>query len=539
MNRLKLTISLAFLANMALAQSNSSDSNILLYGIIAVVAVLIIWAMLALASNLMKIEAGKQGLDPEKENFGVFPGISDIFKAKRPSFAVGGSFHKLSKGHNIKLEGAASGHIETANVMRYAIKPTDFNGMSPIPKVTVEVGDEIQAGDVLFFDKKRPEIQYVSPVSGEIVDVKRGDKRSIAEIVILADKQNVSRKFDVPSLEDATRETLVSFMAARGLWPLINERPFDIVPHVDTVPVNIFISTFDSAPLAPDNGMILKGNEAAFQKGLDVLSKLTSGSVHLGLDASKEGAAAGYAACTGVEKHWFDGPHPAGNVGIQIHHVAPIKGSDKVWTLGVQEVISIGKMFMTGQYNAERVIALTGSELVAPKYVKTYQGASLADLLKNNIKEGGNQRIVSGDVLSGHQTSMDGFLRFKDDQITVLKEGNEYELFGWLLPLSPRPSVSGTIPSFGQDHLFEANTNTHGEKRAFVVTGQYESVLPMDIYPQHLMKAILTNDFEKMDGLGITELTEEDVALCEFVCTSKNPVQSILRQGLNTVQEQS
>jgi Na+-transporting NADH:ubiquinone oxidoreductase subunit A len=174
------------------------------------------------------------------------------------------------------------------------------------------------------------------------------------------------------------------------------------------------------------------------------------------------------------------------------------------------------------------------------KYISTFQGANIADLLKSNIKNEG-ARIISGDVLSGKQTSIDGFLNFKDDQVTVIREGNQNELFGWLLPLEPRPSISGTFPNFlfGEDYEFEANTNTHGEKRAFVVTGQYESVLPMDIYPQHLMKAILTNDFEKMEGLGITELSEEDVALCEFVCTSKNPLQSILRDGLNMVQEQS
>jgi len=524
---------------MLSAQGQGSGSNLLLYSVIAVCAILVIWAMLGLASNLMKIEAGKHGLNPEKENFGVFPGLTDIFQAKRPGYAVGGPFHKFEKGFDINLEGKATEGIHESSVTRFAIKPTDFKGMSPIPKVTVDVGDEVKAGDVLFFDKKRPEINYVSPVSGEIVAVERGEKRSIAEVVILADKNISYKEFNTPDINTADRNTLVNFLAESGAWPLINERPFDLVPALDIVPVNIFISTFDTAPLAPDANLVISGNEVAFQKGIDLLSKLTSGSVHLGLDARwKKAPASGFVNANNANKHWFAGPHPAGNVGIQIHHTVPIKGSDKVWTLGIQDVITLGHLFLTGEYRAERIVALVGSQLNTPKYVKTYQGASIADLIKDNLVEGEN-RFISGDVLSGTQISADSFLAFKDDQLTIIKEGNDYELFGWLLPLAPRPSISGTIPSFGKNHEYEANTNTHGEKRAFVVTGQYESVLPMDIYPQHLMKAILTNDFEKMEGLGITELTEEDVALCEFVCTSKNPLQSILRQGLNAVQEQS
>ncbi len=539
MIKLKLTFCLIFLTGMLSAQAQGTGGNMLLYGVIAVAAILVIWAMLGLASNLMKIEAGKLGLNPEKENFGVFPGLTDLFKAKRPGYAQGGSFHKFEKGFDINLEGKAANQINQAMVTRFAIKPTDFKGMSPIPKVTVEVGDEVKAGDVLFFDKKRPEINYVSPVSGEVVAVNRGEKRSIAEVIILADKNVSYKKFNTPEINTVDRATLVSFLAESGAWTLINERPFDLVPAFDIVPANIFISTFDTAPLAPNSNLVIAGNEAAFQKGIDVLTKLTSGSVHLGLDArGKQAPASAFVNAANAKKDWFAGPHPAGNVGIQIHHIAPIKSNDKVWTLGIQEVITLGNLFLTGEYHAERVVALVGGQLNTPKYVKTYQGASVADLIKDNVKAGEN-RVISGDVLSGTQISSDSYLGFKDDQLTVIKEGKEYELFGWLLPISPRPSTSGTIPSFGKDYEFEVNTNTRGEKRAFVVTGQYESVLPMDIYPQHLMKAIITNDFEKMEGLGITELTEEDIALCEFVCTSKNPLQSILRKGLDAVQEQS
>ena len=538
MNKLNFTLSLTFLAQLLHGQSTTSGSGLLLYGIIAISAILVVWAMLSLASNLLKIEAAKYGLDPEKSGIGIIPGMRDFFKPSKPAYIDEGSFHLLSKGHDIKLVGEATGDIQSVQVSRFGINPKDFHGMSPIPKVVVEIGAEIKAGDVLFFDKKRPEIQYVSPVSGEVVEVRRGEKRSINEIVILADKSITFKKSKTPDLDNSERGDLVTFMLSAGLWPLINERPFDTVPDVDAIPVNIFVSTFDTAPLSPDNNKIIAGNEPAFQKGIDVLSKLTSGKVHLGLDArGSSSPSLAFVHAVGVEKHWFKGPHPVGNVGIQIHHTAPIKGNDKVWTLGIQDVITIGKMFITGEYHAERVVVLTGAEIKAPKYVRTYQGASISDLLKDNIV-GENNRIVSGDVLSGKESSLEHFLGFRDDQVSVLKEGNDYELFGWLLPLAPRPSVSGTMPSYGSDTNFEANTNTHGEKRAFVVSGQYESVLPMDIYPQHLMKAIITNNIEKMEGLGILELTEEDVALCEFVCISKNPVQSILRQGLETLKEQ-
>lgn len=540
MNKLNISLGLVFFSQTLSAQTTaSSNSNLLTYGLIGLCALLLVWALFGLAFNLLKIEADKYGLDSEKNRIGIIPGLGDFFTPSRPSYATEGSFHNLTKGHDIRLEGEAKGGVTQANVTRYALNPKNFHDMSPIPKLEVEAGIEVKAGDPIFYDKKRPEIHYVSPVSGEIVEIRRGEKRSVADIVILADKEMKYRKHQVPDIYKTERASIVSFMLSSGLWPLINERPFDMVPEPDSVPVNIFISTFDTAPLAPDNNLFVEGNEEAWQKGLSVLALLTTGKVHIGLDArGKSTPAKAFTESFGVEKHWFKGPHPAGNVGIQIHHVAPIKGHDKVWTLGVQEVITIGKMFITGEYHADRVVALTGAELSNPCYVRTMQGASIGELIKNN-GNADNVRLVSGDVLSGKQTSADDFLGFRDDQVTVLKEGNKYELFGWLLPLAPRPSISGTIPSYGKDFNFTADTNTHGEKRAIVVSGQYESVLPMDIYPQHLVKAIIANNVEKMEALGLNELTEEDVALCEFVCTSKNPVQAIVRQGLDALKEQS
>jgi len=324
-----------------------------------------------------------------------------------------------------------------------------------------------------------------------------------------------------------------------GAWTLIRQRPFDVLPAATDIPKNIFISTFDSAPLAPDLDKAVEGREDAFQKGLDVLARLTPGMVHLGLNANRNAAPSKvFTEAEGAEKTYFQGKHPSGNVGVQIHHVSPINANEKVWTLGVQEVISLGQLFLTQQFDASSLVAVTGAELTTPKYIRTYIGASISELTKDNLTND-NIRFISGDVLSGKAKSAESFLNYYDDQITVVEEGDFYELFGWLVPIAPRPTVSRTFPNFLYPDLkFKANTNTHGEKRAFVVTGQYEQVLPMDIYPQHLMKAILINDFERMEGLGIYELIEEDVALCEFVCTSKQPLQAILREGLDTMREQ-
>ncbi|MEM8910004.1 MAG: Na(+)-translocating NADH-quinone reductase subunit A, partial [Bacteroidota bacterium] len=389
-------------------------------------------------------------------------------------------------------------------------------------------------------DKKRPEIKYVAPVSGEILKINRGEKRSIAEIVILADKELKYRDLPEFDLDNSERSALVDYLLDSGAWTMIRQRPFDIIADPKETPKAIFISTFDSAPLAPDLDFVVEGKAEAFQKGLDVLNKLTPGKVHLGLDAgSEEPPSAVFTEAQGVVLNWFRGPHPAGNVGVQIHHIDPIAANEKVWVLGVQEVITLGAVFTEGRFNAERIVALTGAEFKTPKYVATFLGAHVENFIKDNLTND-HVRLVSGDVLSGKLMDSDGFLGYFDDQITVLEEGDEYELFGWLLPLSPRPSISKTFPNgLFADLKFKANTNTHGEKRAFVVTGQYESMLPMDIYPQHLMKSILVNDYERMEGLGIYELSEEDVALCEFACTSKQPLQQILRTGLDMIREQS
>jgi Na+-transporting NADH:ubiquinone oxidoreductase subunit A len=308
----------------------------------------------------------------------------------------------------------------------------------------------------------------------------------------------------------------------------------------DSVPEHIFISTFKTGPLTPDLNFIIEGLREPFQMGIQVLTKLTDGKVWLGLDANgKEPPSSVYTEAEGGEKWWFKGPHPAGNVGIQMHHIHPVSNKRVKWVLGVQEVVTLGRLFTEQKYNSERIFAITGAVTENPKYIRTFSGPKIEDLIQGQLINEYDVRIISGDVLSGEAKSLSGFINFYDDQLTIIEEGNYFELFGWAIPVKPRPSLSKSYPNFlFPDLRYKGDTNTHGEKRAFVVTGEYEKVLPMDIYPQHLMKAIIARDFERMEGLGIYELIEEDIALCEFRCTSKQPLQQILREGLDYMQRQ-
>ncbi len=442
---------------------------------------------------------------------------------------------KLKRGFDVHLHGEAPKKVHSeSSVNRFAVQPPNYLGLAPMPKLMVEEGQHVLAGEALFFDKNRPDVIYVAPVSGELIAINRGERRAIQELVILADKTIQYRTHDkIPSL-DSSREELFAFLQESGAWPLFRQRPYNLLADPDAVPRDIFISTFDTAPLAPDLNLVVSGREAAFQKGLDVLGKLTTGKVYLGLDARGNAVSSAFSQARGVQKVGFKGKHPAGNVGIQIHHIRPIRSKEKVWTLGVQEVITLGTLFLEGKYDASRIVALTGSALDKPAYVRTYAGANLGELLKYQ-GVAANSRIISGDVLSGKTKTAEQFLDVYDDQVSVIPEGNDYEMFGWLAPMSARPSTSRTFFSgiFPFGWIYNATTNTRGEKRAFVVTGQYEEVLPMDIFPQHLLKAIITNDIERIEGLGIHEVVEEDLALCEFACTSKQSLQKILREGID------
>lgn len=530
--------------------------------ILGIVFILLFIVVLATVSEgLVKIAAKHNGENPEK--YSVLPNdMPSLFKRGegKPSYIPeGDSYKSFSRGFDIKLLGEASLEhpIEAVRSSTYALKPKDFVGMMPIPKVLVAEGESLKAGDPLFYDKKRPEIMYAAPVSGEMLRIERGEKRSINEVVLLADKEIEYRQYELPNLETVSREDLVTFLLGSGAWPFIRQRPFDIVAEHDRTPKAIFVTTFDTAPLAPGFNLTVAGKGAEFQKGLDVLKRLSGGAVHLALDARpKHTPAPEFMTAAGVERHWFNGPHPAGNVGIHIHHIDPVNAGETVWHLDVHGVLVLGTLFTKGIFDTERVVALTGYEIDQPRFVRAHQGLCLEQLVSNvqfhekhntTDKEGNlvvvdrkAVRLVSGDPLTGKEIAPNGYLGFFDDQIITIEEGDYYELFGWLLPRKGHPTVNRTFPGgFIPSATYRADTQQNGERRAFVVSGEYENVLPMDIYPQHLLRAILANDYEKMEGLGILELGEEDVALCEYVCTSKHPVQKTLREGLDMIMAQS
>jgi len=504
---------------------------LLIIGVFVVLA-----ALISLADNLIQIEAQKSGIDTTQNNMSIFPRVGDLVGPKVPSYTSKENFHVLKNGFNIILSGNAEGSPEAVEVTRFALKPKNYRGIAPIPKLHVAVGDEVKAGDPIFYDKSNPDINYVSPVSGEIIEVQRGAKRAIENVIILADKTQQFRQFDIPEIHTKNRDGIMSFLASSGIVNMFVQRPFGVIADLDVVPRDIFISGFNTAPLAPSYNDLLIGREDELNKAIDVLNVVTSGKVYLSISEESSNV---LKSAHGAEVHYFKGPHPAGNVGVQIHHIKPIKSGETVWTMDLQDVLTLGRLFLQGIYDPERVVAISGSQIINPKYILTKSGAHIGELIKENQKQD-NNRIIAGDVLTGVHQSEEDFINKDTEQITVIKEGDYYEPFGWLLPIKPRPSVSKTFPAFLMPNLaYDGDTNTHGEKRAFVVSGQYEKMLPMDVYPQHLMKAIMTGDIERMEGLGINELLEEDVALCEFSCTSKQPLQEILRDGLDMMIEQS
>ena len=443
---------------------------------------------------------------------------------------------KLKKGFDINLVGKAKHELaDFAPAQTFAIKPTDFIGLQR-PKVLVKEGDTVKAGTPILIDKAMDQVIYAAPVSGEVVEVKRGDRRKLLEIKILADStitHEQSEKLDLASLD---REALVAKLAASGVWPNIIQRPYGIVANPEDTPKSIFVSAFDTHPLAPDYAFALKGEERYLQAGFDALAKLTSGKVHLNVDGAKAVPSI-FSEIKGVQLNKFSGPHPAGNVGVQIHHLDPINKGDIAWTINPQGVVQIGKYILEGIYDASKVIAVTGSELTKAAYVKTYVGASVSTFVKGNLNSG-HVRVISGNVLTGEKISLEGFLGYYHNQITVIPEGDYYEFMGWAKP-STRLSFHRALGLLSflspkKEHVLDSNAR--GEERAFVQTGVFESVTPMDILPVYLLKAIMAEDFDEMEELGIYEIVEEDLALCEFVDVSKHPVQELVRKGIELIQ---
>jgi Na+-transporting NADH:ubiquinone oxidoreductase subunit A len=438
---------------------------------------------------------------------------------------------KLRKGLNIRMAGKADLILDKVpGAGKYAVKPADFAGLTP--RLSVKQGQEVKAGEPLFYDKYNPEVMYVAPVGGNVSLINRGERRRILEVIIDADPSAGAIDFGKSSPAKLDAPAIRQLLLKSGMWPFIKRRPYGIVARPDEIPRDIFISGFDTAPLAPDYDFILKGQEAQLQLGIDALAKLTTGKVYLGLQSGSKLAG----SVKNAEINYIDGPHPAGNVGIQLHQIAPVNKGEVVWTINPQDVLFIGRLFETGKVDFTKIIALTGSEVLKPQYLQITLGTRLCPVLEGRLKTENKQRVISGNPLTGTKLICDNFLGFYDSQVTVIPEGDEYDFLGWALPGVGKYSATKTfLSSLFPKKEYELNANLHGGERAFVLSGQYEKYLPMDILPVHLLKSILANDIDKMEQLGIYEVVEEDLALCEFACTSKIKVQEILRKGLNTM----
>jgi Na+-transporting NADH:ubiquinone oxidoreductase subunit A len=441
--------------------------------------------------------------------------------------------YKIRKGLNIPLKGEAEKVFTRADQAEtYAVKPIDFQGLTP--KLLIAEGDRVKAGTPLFFDKYKPEVLFSSPVSGIVHLIRRGERRKILEVLIIPDDVQEFEDFGKASPSNISRTEVLEKMLKAGLWPMVLQRPYAIIANPNDTPKAIHISAFDTAPLAPDLDFAVKDEAEAFQAGIDALAKLTDGKIHLNLNSDYP-ASSVFTKVKGVQQNFFSGPHPAGNVGIQIHHIEPINKGDLVWVVNPLDVIIIGRLFNKGIYDATKVIALAGSEIDKPRYFILKTGACINSIVKGNLSKSPDKvRFISGNVLTGTKITESGFLGFYDNMVTVIPEGNHYEFMGWAAPGLNKFSLSRSFFSWLMPgKKFEMHTNLNGGERAYVVTGQYEKVLPMDIYPVPLIKAILANDIDKMENLGIYEIAEEDLALCEYVCTSKTEVQAIVRDGIN------
>ncbi|MBE6231841.1 MAG: Na(+)-translocating NADH-quinone reductase subunit A [Bacteroidales bacterium] len=437
----------------------------------------------------------------------------------------------LKKGLNLPINGTAAQN--TRKVIApdvVAVKPTDFRGL--VPKLLVREGDKVLAGTPVLADKMSQNILFASPVSGTVAEVVRGEKRKLLEVRIKADEKQEYVDFGVRKVADMSAEQIKEALMAAGLWPALTQRPYGIIANPEVKPKAIFVSAFSTAPLAANIEYALRDDFEHIQTAINALDKLTDGGVHFSLN-SENYSGTPFHKIENVIQHTFTGKHPAGNVGVQIHHISPILKGETVWTVSLLMLAAIGKLFNTGRYDLRRKIAVTGPKAINPAYVEGYPGIAIKDVAEfYNASE--NLRFISGDVLTGKNVGAEGYLGFFDNQITILEEGDKYELLGWAKPVrcsqfsSSRTYFSWLTPK----KKYDMDTNLHGGPRAFVVNDVYNKVLPMDLYPVHLLKACLANDIDKMEKFGIYEVLEEDFALCEYVCPSKIYIQQIITDGI-------
>lgn len=439
----------------------------------------------------------------------------------------------LKKGLNIPIAGEAELRVSKAIAPGItAVCPTDFKGL--LPRLLVKEGDSVLCGSPVIADKKNPDILLASPVSGTVKELVRGEKRKLLAVLIESDDEQKCVDFGAKDVESLNAEAIREAILQAGLWPFIIQRPYGILADPAESPRDIFVSAFDSAPLAPDTEFCFGEETKAIQAGVSALSRLTGGKVHVSLGAGDEHSA--LARLQNAEIHFFKGKHPAGNVGVQIANINPIKKGETVWTVSLAGLAAIGKLFLKGRYDVSRKVAVCGPMAIEPAYIQTVPGMPMKALAPfyGNFAE--NLRFISGNVLSGRNAGEDGYLGFQDNQITLIREGVDKELLGWVRPIRYK--------QYSRDHSYfswlmpwrkyEMDTNLHGGPRAFLMNdGYYAKVLPMDIYPVYLTKACLAGDIDKMERFGIYEVLPEDLATCEFIDPSKNNIQDIIAQGID------
>ncbi len=437
---------------------------------------------------------------------------------------------KLRKGLDINLKGKATPEIVAVKEPGfYSLVPDDFPGVTP--KVVVKEQEYVMAGGPLFIDKNNPEVKFVSPVSGVVTSVERGARRKVLNIVVEAAAEQDFEEFGKQDVSKLDGEQVKNLLLKSGMFAFIKQRPYDVIANPSVAPKAIFISAFDTNPQAPDFELALKGEEINFQTGLDALAKIAK--TYLGISVKQK--AATLTQAKNVEITVFDGPHPAGNVGVQINHLSPVAKGETVWTIDPQAVIFIGRLMNTGRIDMTRLVAITGSEVLKPAYCKLKVGALLTHVLADNVTKNTSLRYISGNVLTGKQITANGYLGSFHSQISVIPEGDDvHEMLGWIMPRFGLYSTSRSYFSWlsgKKEYVLDARIK--GGERHMIMSGEYERVFPMDIMPEFLIKSIIAGDIDRMEALGIYEIAPEDFALCEFVDSSKLELQRIVRAGLD------
>ena len=440
---------------------------------------------------------------------------------------------KIRKGFNLNLNGEANKILSESELSNtYALKPTDFFFLKP--KLLVREGDKVKKGTPLFFSKDNPRIHFVSPVSGEILAISRGEKRKVLQVVISSDNNNDSVKFKTTNFKNFSADEIKEILLKSGTWPFILQRPYGIIAHPEDKPKAIYISAYSTLPLDVDFDFILKNKKDNFQLGLSMLSRLTE-NLYLSVDSNFNSFFKNIKDATLLK---VKGPHPAGNVGVQIHNHKPISPGEKVWTVKPEDVSNIGSLFKTGEFCSDRTVAVVGPTVKNPQYFTSTIGSSISSILKKiNIDKSKKCRLINGDVYSGKTTDINGYLSYSNNLLTIIPEGKDYRMFGWL-PFKDNfiPSMSKTsFSKFLSKKKMEVSTNLNGEERAIVVTGEMEKVFPMDIYPMQLVKACLNEDIERMEALGIYEVVPEDFGLIDFSSSSKIEAQEIIKKGIELI----